>query len=82
MTTSAECTWGDGPDVLMVLKDKTHGLRILAKREHWASMGFTSQEARILAGQLERAAQQAEELQAQAEGHDIYMDEEAAARKT
>ena len=67
----AECTWGEGPDVLVVLDgtgvicyehpkhlDKfTHGL------VSQGSLDLTSKEARTFAAQLIKAADAADELQ-------------------
>jgi hypothetical protein len=48
----ATCTWGDGPDVLLVVGDDP---------KHWADL--TSEQARSLAHSLLMAAAHADELE-------------------
>lgn len=71
----AECTWGDGPDVLLVLDGTPVVLYENPDNfKHWThgtvcngSADFTAAEARALAEQLLQAAQQAEDMDKQLE---------------
>jgi len=53
MTIKAECTWGEGPDVLLTVERGNEKAR-------WYDL--TSQEARILSNQLIVSARYAEEM--------------------
>jgi hypothetical protein len=71
----AECTWGDGPDVLLVIEDRGNewplqlleGPTELERFSHGicehASVGMTAKQARELAEQLLLASSKAEFLE-------------------
>lgn len=79
---SATCTWGDGPDVILALEDDYFMLYEDPKRNKppqgspahgyvtKGSMDLTADEARILAAQLEAAANQCLELDRTCKEHD------------
>lgn len=66
---TAECTWGDGPDVLVsISRESRSGYGLVTyteseSAEHQGSFGLTSREARALAGSLKRAADRADKLE-------------------
>ena len=74
----AECTWGDGPDVTLSLDGTKMVLRVdpaeLDKWVHGTVAGgqadLTSEQARDLARQLIKAADEADRLDEVAEEHD------------
>jgi hypothetical protein len=62
MKIKVNCTWGDGPDVLLQLFTKD-GTRI-------TSFDLTSEEALDLAVDLEKAAEWAKQMERMAKDHD------------
>jgi len=78
MTLKAICTWGNGPDVLLVLEDDGKGDALMAYEEPYhpkpprgdsvhgfirkGSLCLTANEAEMLAGQLLSSAKQSREL--------------------
>lgn len=78
----ATCTWGDGPDVLLDLEDDN--FMLYEDPKHYkppqgdpshgyvtkGSMDLTADEARILAAQLEAAANQAQAFDRMCKEHD------------
>jgi len=75
----ATCTWGDGPDVILDLKDDVFILyedpiHVRSSSIHGhvtkGSMDLTTDEALVLAGELEAAANNAKELDRVCKEHD------------
>ena len=86
----AVCTWGDGPDVILDLKDDTFVLyetpiHIKSSSMHGhvtkGSMDLTADEALQLAGELEAAAHSAKELDRMCQERDEEIDNQARAFK-
>jgi hypothetical protein len=75
----AECTWGEGPDVLVTVhRDTGFGFAWTAYNEHESavgSFGLTAPEARALALTLVRAADQAESLGREYAEHEKHKQE-------
>lgn len=63
MSAKAECTWGDGPDVLVVVAGiNISGFSLSQHANGDHSFGLTSDEAKHLAAQLLTSAERADEL--------------------
>lgn len=84
----ADCTWGDGPDVLLDLKDdvfilyeKPIHVKSSSVYGHVTkgSMDLTADEALQLAGELEAAAHNAKEMDRMCEEHEEEVDNQAKA---
>jgi hypothetical protein len=64
MTIKAECTWGEGPDVLIFAEGAEVAAGEHLERPDQAWINLTATEARRLAAELLVAAERAEELAA------------------
>jgi hypothetical protein len=61
MSAKAECTWGLGPDVLIVIAvENTSGFPLIQHGDGQSSFGLTAAEARKLAAQMIVAAERTE----------------------
>ena len=85
MTLKATCTWGDGPDVLMVLEDDGKGDALMAYEDPYhfppprgdcthgyirkGSICLTAERAEILGHQLIESAKQAREFDKEYAAH-------------
>jgi len=79
----AECTWGEGPDIVVSLKGTPiilhHEPKDLKRFKHGAitegDFDMTAKEALQFAGELTMAAIRAQEMDALAADHDRFIEE-------
>lgn len=77
MSATAECTWGEGPDVLVIVPDDNEyelytSVGRLPSGESYSSFGLKASEARAFAADLIVAAERAEVLAREASDPGVF----------